>query len=111
MDKYLEALADGLDGSEGDMFDVMYLATDPDVQGRGYGGALLDEITAEADKMNKSTWLQCSNCKNTHFYRLHGFETVSKYELGDNNQKWAALGRKPVPIQIVSHISTLIGVL
>ena len=111
MDKYLKALAEGLDGREGEMFDVMYLATDPDVQGRGYGGALLNQITAEADKLNKSTWLQCSNYTNTHFYSLHGFETVSEYKLGDNNQKWAALGHKPVLIQIVSHISTLIGVL
>jgi len=111
MDKYLEALAKGLHGREGEMFDVMYLATDPSVQGRGYGGALLNEITAEADKMNKSTWLQCSNYLNAHFYISHGFETVSEYMLGGDNPKWIALDHKPVLIQIVSHISALIVVL
>jgi len=71
-----------------DMLFVDLLATAPAEQGRGYGSAVLDSITKEADIQNRATWLHSSNVSNTEFYNSHGFVTVRTYLLGDKNPEW-----------------------
>jgi len=85
------------------MWFVEELWTAPVNQGRGYGGALLDTVTAWADWDGRSTWLQSSNIANTEFYRKHGFKAVGTAVVGNNNPTWDG---EPVTITIVSLIIT-----
>ncbi|RDB26987.1 hypothetical protein Hypma_005108 [Hypsizygus marmoreus] len=86
----------------GDRVDTMWyvesLCTDPEHQGRGYGGALLDSVTTLADWASQTTWLQSSNINNTAFYNMHGFVTVETVVLGDQNPTW---NEAPVVVSIM----------
>ncbi|KAL0947539.1 hypothetical protein HGRIS_013635 [Hohenbuehelia grisea] len=81
-----------------DMMHVMMLMTHPRHQGKGYGGGLLDFITASADTLGKSTFLESSNIANTAFYESHGFKTVSEAIIGDEEPTWK---RPPVVVKIM----------
>ncbi|KAJ3518079.1 hypothetical protein NLJ89_g93 [Agrocybe chaxingu] len=72
---------------EKDMYDLMFLATAPDSEGRGYGSALMRKLTEKADHECKAIWLQCSNTHNESFYNKFGFETVDKFVLEDQQQE------------------------
>ncbi|KJA29873.1 hypothetical protein HYPSUDRAFT_244279 [Hypholoma sublateritium FD-334 SS-4] len=80
------------------MIYVSLLATDPESQGHGYGGALLEAINDLADSTGQASWLQSSNTENNTFYRSHGFETAGTYYMGDGNPEWTG---KPILIQIM----------
>jgi len=71
-----------------DMMYVNGICTSPASQGRGYGGAVLDSVTAIADAQRRAIWLISSNINNTGFYNSHGFITVGTYVLGDKNSEW-----------------------
>lgn len=64
------------------------LATAPEYQGRGYGGALVDEVTRRADAEGRSSYLISSNTANTEFYNSHGFFTLAETVVGNNNPTW-----------------------
>jgi len=78
-----------------DMLHLSGLATAPAYQGKGYGGAVLDDVTSIADTQGRATWLLSSNINNTEFYNQHGFVTVGTFALGDNDPNW---NEKPVVI-------------
>lgn len=80
-----------------DMRNVDSLGTDPDFQGRGYGGALVDYITGLAE--GRSTYLLSSNPINTEFYNSHGFIEIGKVFIGEGNPMWKG---PPLPVLLVS---------
>lgn len=104
------------------MYAVESLATDPKMQGRGYGTALVATVTdkasiahgrcvfsyiytviwltsgKKADAQWLDTWLVSSNVANTGFYEHCGFQTVSTFTLGDGNPTWT---RSPVVVTVV----------
>lgn len=82
-----------------DMRNVDSLGTDPDFQGRGYGGALVDYITGLADAEGRSTYLLSSNPINTGFYNFHGFVEIGKVFIGEGNPTWNG---PPLPVLLVS---------
>ncbi|KAL0947542.1 hypothetical protein HGRIS_013638 [Hohenbuehelia grisea] len=75
------------------MVHVAALGTHPAAQGKRYGGALLDYVTAMADKNGQTTHLESSNPLNVPFYRRHGFVVVGEVSAGDDNPCWT---RSPV---------------
>lgn len=77
------------------------LATNPDFQRRGYGGALVDEVTRRADKERRSSYLISSNTANTEFYNSHGFFTLAETVVGDNNPSWKGA---PIPMPLMVRI-------
>ncbi|KAF9482928.1 hypothetical protein BDN70DRAFT_990714 [Pholiota conissans] len=81
-----------------DMIRVGPLATEPESQGKGYGGALLEVINDFADERSKAMWLLSSNILNEPFYNSHGFETVGTFYVGEGNPEWT---KKPIPVQIM----------
>ncbi|KAG5653455.1 hypothetical protein H0H81_000344, partial [Sphagnurus paluster] len=116
-----ERLSEAAYRAFGRRLDKMWLVeglwTTLSVQGNGYGGMLLDAVTAlvsmrvehstfcsglinelEADWAGESTWLQSSNIENTRFYDRHGFQTVETVLIGENNPTWH---KKPVPVSIM----------
>ncbi|KAJ8518205.1 hypothetical protein ONZ45_g4729 [Pleurotus djamor] len=70
------------------MVHVDGLGTDPRIQGRGYGGALLDVVTSLADSSSQASYLESSNVANTSFYMYHGFLPVADILIGDDDPEW-----------------------
>lgn len=98
-DKMNQFAADHLGEAFRSMRSVNALATHPDFQRRGYGGALVDAITSLADAEGRSTYLFSSNPINTEFYNSHGFFTLAELMVGDDDPTWK---KPPVPIALVS---------
>lgn len=66
-----------------------YLGVRGSRQGRGMGGALLDEVLARADDADAPAYLESSNERNLTLYRRHGFEVVEEVRLlGDGPSVW-----------------------
>ncbi|KIM46361.1 hypothetical protein M413DRAFT_441453 [Hebeloma cylindrosporum] len=84
-----------------DMIYVNLLATQPQSQGHGYGGALLDIVTRLADAQGRAAYLSSSNVLNAGFYNSHGFKTVGEVYLGDDNPEWH---QEPIILRLVSSI-------
>jgi len=88
-----------------DMYYIDVPGTAPASQGQGYGGMLVDAITALADKDGRATYLLSSNINNTYFYNSHGFITVGQVVLGDDDPTW---DRPPliVPLMVRRAVKT-----
>lgn len=54
------------------------IGTDPSVQGRGYGSALLRVVLSRCDKEAIPSYLESSKEQNLSFYNRHGYEVVDK---------------------------------
>ncbi|KAF9461714.1 hypothetical protein BDZ94DRAFT_1263159 [Collybia nuda] len=93
-----EAVSRTIGDSVKKMWYIDGLATDPNSQGQGFGGALLDSIATFADILSETTWLQSSNIDNTGFYNSHGYFTVAEIILGENNPTWHG---KPVVVSVM----------
>jgi len=52
---------------------LVYLATKPGSQGRGYGRMLVEQMVTEADKQGQHLYLESSNEANLRFYGKMGF--------------------------------------
>ncbi|KAL5527802.1 hypothetical protein ACEPAG_6603 [Sanghuangporus baumii] len=99
LDKFTEEIL-GADRQR--MRSVNALATAPEFQRRGYGGALLDAITKLADAEGRSTYLLSSNAAaNTEFYNAHGFFTIAQILIGDDDPTWKG---SPIPVPLMVRI-------
>lgn len=97
-EKLHKLLESALAGREAEMISVNALATAPECQRRGYGGALVDYITRKADEQGRSTYLLSSNPINEPFYNKHGFIEVAAVDIGDSNATWK---HKPIRIPLM----------
>ncbi|EJD01505.1 uncharacterized protein FOMMEDRAFT_158657 [Fomitiporia mediterranea MF3/22] len=70
------------------MYYVDLLATRPELQGHGYGTALLTAVLFAADLRGRSVYLLASNTTNVPFYESFGFATIGEVTLGESNPKW-----------------------
>jgi GNAT superfamily N-acetyltransferase len=72
-----------------------FLATigvDPDHQGKGVGGALLEAVLLKADEQRLPAYLETHGEKSARLYERHGFETVRLFEVpGHSVPVWAML--------------------
>ena len=57
---------------------VRYMAVDEDVQGRGYGSAILAGLEAEARRLNVSQVVLNARDNAIVFYRKHGYATTGE---------------------------------
>lgn len=71
------------------------LGTAPALQGRGLGGALLDEVLAICDTDGFPAYLETSKDRNVGFYSSRGFEVTGTMELSEGPQVWF-MWRDPV---------------
>ncbi|KAI0932445.1 hypothetical protein AcW1_000429 [Taiwanofungus camphoratus] len=90
-----------------DMLSLDMLATSIAKQGRGYGSALVEVVTTQADAQRRATWLRSSNIANTAFYERFGFRIVKEIPLGDNNPTW---GKAPVVTYLMVREPKSLGV-
>ncbi|KLO18064.1 hypothetical protein SCHPADRAFT_900056 [Schizopora paradoxa] len=97
-EKFHSLVKSALGDRELEMLSVNALATTPECQRRGYGGALVDYITQKADEQGRSTYLLSSNPINEPFYVKHGFVEVAAVVLGDDDPSWT---QKPIRIPLM----------
>jgi ribosomal protein S18 acetylase RimI-like enzyme len=72
------------------------IATVPSSQGKGLGGALLEQSLAVVDRANQPAYLESTNPRNISLYQRHGFETIGLIELPDGpslTKMWRAAQR------------------
>ena len=93
-----------LGDSEAEMITLSLLATSPQYQGRGYGSALVKQITDIADTRGRDVVLFSSNIANVPFYYGLGFKTIGQVVLGNDNPTYEGA---PVLVDLV-HILFLL---
>lgn len=60
---------------------LMQLAVDPQRQGAGLGGALLEEGLRRAAAAGRAVWLETTNLRNVPFYERHGLVEIERRTL------------------------------
>lgn len=60
------------------------IGIDPQHQGKGLGGALLDHALALADRDGVPAYLESSNPRNIDLYERHGFERLGRIQNGSS---------------------------
>ncbi|KAI0832527.1 hypothetical protein BC628DRAFT_1406981 [Trametes gibbosa] len=80
----------------GDMYEIQSLGTSPEVQGRGYGSALVTAVTDLADADGHDVWLVTTDAY--AFYEGLGFSVVRSATVGDENPMWKG---EPIVIRVM----------
>jgi GNAT superfamily N-acetyltransferase len=70
------------------------IGIDPQYQGKGLGGALLDHGVAFADRDGVPAYLESSNPRNISLYERHGFERLGRIQVG-SSPTLVPMQRKP----------------
>ena len=76
----------------------LYLATigtDPSVQGRGYGSALMRVVLDRCDTDGMPSYVESSKESNIAFYNRHGYELVGEIVVPDSAVKLWLMWREP----------------
>jgi GNAT superfamily N-acetyltransferase len=60
---------------------LSFLGTDPSMQGKGYGSALLAPVLQRCDRDGVPAYLESSNERNIPFYERQGFVVTGKHDL------------------------------
>ena len=72
------------------------IGTDPDKQGKGYGGVLIRRRLADADAAGQPAYLESSKEANIPIYQSFGFELTGEIKLPDGPTIWP-MWRAPQP--------------
>ena len=75
---------------------LVQLGVNPEQQGRGLGGLLLQHFLAAADDAGLAAYLGTSEPTNLGFYRRHGLAVVADEVEPDSGLRFWVLGRGPV---------------
>lgn len=75
---------------------LLIVAADPALQGRGRGTTLLREGLARVDLGGRACYLDTSNPANLPLYRRFGFEVVEELPLGPGGPLGWGMRRQPV---------------
>ncbi len=71
------------------------LGVEPERQGQGIGGALIQPVLARADSAGLPCYLETTRDRNVPFYRRHGFEVVAEGDLPDGGPPYWTMKRDP----------------
>jgi ribosomal protein S18 acetylase RimI-like enzyme len=71
------------------------IGTDPEVQGKGYGSALLAVVLSRCDAEVIPAYLESSKEENLPFYHRHGFEVVKEVLIPRTEVKLWLMWREP----------------
>ncbi|KAI0674507.1 hypothetical protein C8Q78DRAFT_599617 [Trametes maxima] len=84
-----------------EMYEVQGLATAPELQGRGYGRALVKAVITIAEKDGRDVWVITSDAR--PFYETLGFGVLQTAHVGSDNPVWK---RDPVSVYLMQRTST-----
>jgi GNAT superfamily N-acetyltransferase len=73
------------------------LGTDPEMQGKGVGSALMRPVLEHCDAVGLPAYLESSKERNVPFYARHGFEVVKEVPLPGGGPKIWTMWREPRP--------------
>lgn len=71
------------------------IGTRPSSRGKGVGKALLAPVLSACDRASVPIYLENSNPANSGFYRSHGFETMTTFEVEDGGPVMEPMWRSP----------------
>ncbi len=71
------------------------LGVEPERQGQGIGGALIQPALARADSEGLPCYLETTRDRNVPFYRRHGFEVVVEGKLPEGGPPYWTMKRDP----------------
>jgi GNAT superfamily N-acetyltransferase len=74
---------------------LAHVGVQPEHQGRGIGGVLVEAGTARADAEGVAAYLENSKPRNTPFYGRHGFAAGDTITIGDEAPPVLAMRRAP----------------
>lgn len=74
---------------------LMVLGVDPERQGQGVGGKMIEPILERADRDRLPCYLETMKERNVTFYKKHGFEVVVDDTLKDGPRYWT-MKRDPI---------------
>ena len=74
---------------------LFVLGVEPERQGQGVGGTLIQPVLERADHDGLPCYLETSKERNVTFYRKHGFEVVVEGHVGDSPPYWT-MKRDPI---------------
>lgn len=60
---------------------LWFIGVSPELQNKGFGGQLLEEIINESEKQSRSIYLETSVERNLSWYKKHGFEIFQTLNL------------------------------
>lgn len=73
------------------------LATHPDWQRQGLGGALMNAVFVDSDAAGIPAYLETERPELVAYYRHHGFEVRSEWDVGDDGPHMWGMLRPPQP--------------
>jgi ribosomal protein S18 acetylase RimI-like enzyme len=76
-------------------FYLATIGTDPAMQGKGYGSALLSVVLSRCDAEAIPSYLESSKAENLSFYHRHGFEVVNEVVIPRTDVKLWLMWREP----------------
>ncbi len=79
----------------GDHWYLAFIGVEPDRQGRGLGGRLLEPMLARARRDRVACYLETFLSRNVPFYRRHGFNVVAEGILADSGLAFWTMRREP----------------
>jgi GNAT superfamily N-acetyltransferase len=68
---------------------LQMLGTDPELQGKGIGSALLAQVLERCDRGGQKVYLEASKEKNIPFYARHGFAVSEEMHMPRGPTIWA----------------------
>jgi len=90
LDRFHDALPEGPP-----FYYVSLIGTRPDSRGQGIGMALLDELSARADREGHPVYLESTNPDNNHRYERHGFERRTDFWTPNEERVVTTMWRDP----------------
>jgi GNAT superfamily N-acetyltransferase len=75
------------------------LGTDPEMQGKGIGSALMRPVLDHCDAEGWPAYLESSKERNIPFYSRHGFEIVQEVHMPAGGLKIWTMWREPRPLE------------
>ncbi len=76
------------------------LGTEPALQGRGIGSALLSPVLARCDEEGLPAYLESSKDRNVPFYRRHGWEVTEELHAPGGGPTLWLMWREPKPAAV-----------
>jgi ribosomal protein S18 acetylase RimI-like enzyme len=62
-------------------YDLALLGVEPELQGRGFGAALIQPVLSRCDRSGTPAYLESSKERNIAFYERHGFRVLEQLPL------------------------------